>query len=124
MQKSKTIICCIAVVIVIGVLTVITFRDLYTFVTIKTEITSDEAAESFLDSSMEVVSSEKKDNYLFYFYCVNKNDSHAYLVTVSRQHSFSWQDEVNTTPLTNDDGTPMKGETLKANIDKIAVGDS
>ena len=75
----------------------------------------------YVDPTFEILYSNETTRDVVTFYCVNKIDNHAYLLTLGMRGQFS-QRNVEIAPLTNNDGTPMTGDTLRINIDKYKAG--
>lgn len=85
------------------------------------ELIEKEQIAKYVDPTFEILYSNETTRGVITFYCVNKIDNHAYLLTLGTRGQYS-QRNVDITPLTNDDGTPMTSETLRTNIDKYKAG--
>ena len=85
------------------------------------ELIEKEQIDKYVDPTFEILYSNETTRGVITFYCVNKIDNHAYLLTLGTRGQYS-QRNVDITPLTNDDGTPMTSETLRTNIDKYKAG--
>ena len=85
------------------------------------ELVEKEQIANYVDPTFEILYSNETTKEVVTFYCVNKIDNHAYLLTLGMRGQYS-QRNVDVAPLTNNDGTPMTGDTLRTNIDKYKAG--
>ena len=85
------------------------------------ELVEKEKIANYVDPTFEILYSNETTRDVITFYCVNKIDNHAYLLTLGTRGKYQ-QRNVDITPLTNDDGTPMTSKTLRTNIDKYKAG--